>query len=797
MAAKSDSTTGKASAGKKSTASTAGGKKSAASTASGKKTAATRKPGAAAGTKSGKTTARASGKGKKPSVRVAPIRAKGKDLVIVESPAKARTVGQILGDKYVVTASQGHVRDLPQWRFGVNIEQDFEPSYEVVKDKRDLIDQLKAAGASANDIYLATDPDREGEAISWHLQEAADWDRRTAPPKRVVFHEITKDAVEEAFSHPREIDMQLVNAQQARRILDRLVGYQISPLLRKRVQRGVSAGRVQSVALRMVVDREREIEAFVPVESWTIDARLRKEGETAEFSAHLHSVKGQRGRLNIGKEEDARRYEAELEGAKYAVAEVRKRDVRQRPAAPFTTSTMQQDAGRKLRFTAQRTMSVAQQLYEGLDVGAGGSVGLITYMRTDSTQVAASAVSEAREYIAGRYGKEYHPDKPRVYSRRSKAAQEAHEAIRPTSILRDPASLKPFLNSEQLRLYTLVWERMLASQMSDAVSEATTVDIDAACRESGNVYNFRATGSVMKFAGFRTVYLEGRDENANADDAKMLPRLDAGDPLACEGLTANQHFTEPPPRFTEATLIKSMEERGIGRPSTYAPTIGTLLFRYYVERKQGRLFPTKLGITLTDLLTEFFPDVMNLDFTAGMEEELDAVSRGERGWVPMLGEFYGPFHQALENATESMPRVRLEEATDEVCDDCGMPMVIRIGRFGRFMSCTGYPECKGTKPILNKIGVACPECGGDLVERRARGRGGRPFWGCSRYPACEFILNRRPVPKPCPECGKLMAQQNRDTVACTSCSWQEATGQEAAGDTADGSQPGELVGIGD
>ena len=806
MAAKSESTAGKA-AGKGTSKAT--GKKAAASSASGKTSAsrsgsaATKAPArkstsksTSAAAKGSKTSARASGKGTRTASKVAPIKAKGKDLVIVESPAKARTVGQILGNKYVVTASQGHVRDLPQWRFGVNIEEDFAPSYEVVKDKKDLVSQLKAAGDSANDIYLATDPDREGEAISWHLQEAAAWDDRAAPPKRVVFHEITKDAVEEAFSHPREIDMQLVNAQQARRILDRLVGYQISPLLRKRVQRGVSAGRVQSVALRMVVDREREIDAFVPVESWTLDARLRKENDATEFAAQLHSVKGKRGRINIAKEEEARRFETELEGAKYSVAEVKKRDVRQRPAAPFTTSTMQQEAGRKLRFTAQRTMSVAQQLYEGLDVGAGGPMGLITYMRTDSTQVATSAVTEARDYIAGRYGKEYRPEKPRVFSRRSKAAQEAHEAIRPTSIRRDPASLKPFLSSEQLRLYTLVWERMLASQMADAVSEATSVDIDAACQGTSNVYNFRATGSVLKFAGFRSVYLEGRDESSDSDNAKTLPVLSADDPLACEGLAANQHFTEPPPRFTEATLIKAMEERGIGRPSTYAPTIGTLLGRYYVERKQTRLFPTTLGLTLSDLLTEFFPDVMDLDFTAGMEEELDAVSRGERGWVPMLGEFYEPFHKAMENATESMPRVRLEEETDEVCDDCTKPMVIKIGRFGRFMSCTGYPDCKGTKPILNKIGVTCPDCGGDLVERRARGRGGRPFWGCSKYPACEFIVNRKPVPNPCPECGKLMLQQNRNTVACTSCSWQEAVAQNSA-EAAEGSETGELVSVGD
>ena len=777
---------------RKKPAAASAGKKSAASAR-----AATSKKGGSTASKNGKAGAKSSGKSARASSKVAPIKSKGKDLVIVESPAKARTVGQILGNKYVVTASQGHVRDLPQWRFGVNIEQDFEPVYEVVKDKKDLVSQLKAAGDNANDIYLATDPDREGEAISWHLQEAADWDGRSSPPKRVVFHEITKDAVEEAFSHPREIDMQLVNAQQARRILDRLVGYQISPLLRKRVQRGVSAGRVQSVALRMVAEREREIAAFVPVESWTIDVLLRQEEQKSEFSAQLRSLKGQRGRLTISREEDARRYESELEGAKYGVAEVTKRDVRQRPAAPFTTSTMQQEAGRKLRFTSQRTMSVAQQLYEGLDVGAGGSVGLITYMRTDSTQVAVSAVTETREYIAGRFGKEYRPDKPRVYSRRSKAAQEAHEAIRPTSIHRDPASLKPYLSSEQLRLYTLVWERMLASQMSDAVSEATSVDIDATCRESGNVYNFRATGSVLKFAGFRNVYLEGRDESSDADNAKTLPRLEAGDPLACDGLAANQHFTEPPPRFTEATLIKAMEERGIGRPSTYAPTIGTLLGRYYVERKQSRLFPTTLGLTLSDLLTEYFPGVMDLDFTAGMEEELDAVSRGERGWVPMLGEFYGPFRDALDNATETMPRIRLEEETDEVCDDCSKPMVIKIGRFGRFMSCTGYPDCKGTKPILNKIGVVCPDCGGDLVERRARGRGGRPFWGCSRYPNCEFIMNRKPVPNPCPECGKLMVQQNRSTVACTSCSWEESANQTGTGEAGEGTQAGELVSVGD
>ena len=714
----------------------------------------------------------------------------GKSLVIVESPAKARTVGQILGNKYVVTASQGHVRDLPKSKIGVDVEQDFEPSYVIMKDKQSLLTQIKKAGKEAKQVFLATDPDREGEAISWHLQTAADWGSLATPPKRVVFHEITKEAVEEAFRNPREIDMQLVNAQQARRILDRLVGYQISPLLWRRVQRGTSAGRVQSVSLRMVVDREREIEAFIPVESWTIDNILRKAGSEAieknQFSASLHSVKGDRARISIPKEEDARRYESELADADYKVAEVRKRDVRQRPSAPFTTSTMQQEAGRKLRFTAQRTMAVAQQLYEGLNVGSEGQIGLITYMRTDSTQVASTALEEVREYIQAKYGKDHLPAKPKVYTRAAKGAQEAHEAVRPTSIKRDPASLKDYLSGEQLNLYTLIWSRMLASQMEDARSEATTLNIDAVCKGTGAVYNFRASGSVLKFAGFRSVYMEGRDDSEETDDKNSLPALAVGDALSCSKLDANQHFTEPLPRFTEATLIKAMEEKGIGRPSTYAPTIGTLVDRNYVERERNRLTPTKLGITITDLLTEYFTNIMDLDFTAKMEEELDDVSRGERDWVPMLGEFYGPFEEALSNADELMPKIRMDEETDEVCDcggsdkcehtdTCGKPLVIKTGRFGRFMACTGFPECRNTKPILKKTGVSCPKpnCGGDIVERRARGRG-RSFYGCSNYPDCDLILNQQPLPTPCPECAGLMVMKGRNNSACTNCSWQEA-----------------------
>ena len=719
-------------------------------------------------------------KPKKASPRSRKSRSTGKQLVVVESPAKARTVGQILGNKYVVAASQGHVRDLPKSKIGVEVENDFEPSYVIMRDKRSILKDLKQAGDQASSIYLATDPDREGEAISWHLQQAAQWDQRPDPPKRVVFHEITKQAVEEAFEHPREIDMQLVNAQQARRILDRLVGYQISPLLWRRVQRGLSAGRVQSVALRMVVDREKEIQAFVPVESWTLEAQLHKEGDPADkthlFTGVLHSEKGSRRRLNIPNEDEARGYEVELREASYSVSDVRKRQVRQRPSAPFTTSTLQQEAGRKLRLTPRRTMAVAQELYEGLPIGGGDSVGLITYMRTDSVQVASSAVQETREYISGKYGKDYVPDKPRTFSTRAKAAQEAHEAIRPTSIMRTPDSLKSYLSQTQLRVYRLIWERMVASQMADARSEATTVDIEATCQSSGKVYIFRATGSVLVFPGFRAVYMESRDDTDD-DSVQALPPLAKEDRLACEKLEALQHFTKPPPRFTEATLIKAMEEKGIGRPSTYAPTVGTLLDRHYVAKEQNRLVPTELGATVTKLLLDFFTDVMDLDFTAKMEEELDEVSRGEREWVPMLGEFYDPFQKALQVAEESMPRTKIEEETDEVCESCGKPMVIKTGRFGRFMACTGFPDCRNTKPILNRTGVNCPRCGGDLVERRGRG-GRRPFYGCSRYPECDFLVNQRPLPTPCPECSGLMVQRSRDVAACTNCNWSEPVAEQ-------------------
>jgi len=754
----------------------------------------------------------------------------GSKLVVVESPAKARTIERILGKEFVVKASQGHVRDLPKGKLGVDIKAGFEPSYTVMGEKKATIQELKTLGKSASTIFLATDPDREGEAISWHLAEAADWGIESDRLKRVVFHEITKEAVEEAFQHPRSIDMELVNAQQARRILDRLVGYQISPLLWKKVQRGLSAGRVQSVALRMVVDREREVQAFVAREYWTIEARLQKEERTKAqqgdpFTATLNSLKGQRGKLDIPNEPAARGIEEELKGADYVVAQVKQREVKQTPAPPFITSTLQQEASRKLRFTAQRTMSLAQQLYEGVPLGAEGSQGLITYMRTDSTNVAASALQETREFIRGKFGKEYLPQQARVFRRKSKGAQEAHEAVRPTSIARDPEQLKSYLGRDQLRLYDLIWKRMLASQMADARSDSTSVDIDARCQTAGKTYLFRATGSVLKFPGFRVLYMETPDEAEEDEGKAVLPPLTASEPLDSQSLDTKQHFTQPPPRYSEASLIKALEEKGIGRPSTYAPIISTITGRHYVDKEAGRLKPSELGCTVCDLLTQFFPDIMDTGFTAKMEEELDDVARGERKWVPMLEDFYAPFEKSLKVATEAMPRVKVEEATDEVCEKCGKPMVIKTGRFGRFLACTSFPECKNTKPVPSeaapgtaaetagqaqeptdevcdkcakpmvvktgrfgrflacsdyptcknskplKIGVLCPKCGGDLVQRRSRGRG-RVFYGCSKYPDCDFIVNQQPLPEPCPECSGLMVASGNNGQRCTVCSWK-------------------------
>ena len=764
-----------------------------------------------------------------------PKRGTAASLVVVESPAKARTIERILGPNFVVKASLGHLRDLPKSKLGVNVEEGFAPSYSVLKDKQTIVQEFKRLGEKASSIYLATDPDREGEAISWHLLEAASWDKGNTPTHRVVFHEITPDAVKAAFDNPRAINMELVNAQQARRILDRLVGYQISPLLWRKVQRGLSAGRVQSVALRLVVEREKKIEGFVPSEYWSIEAQLKKKsGSKAKkdepFVAVLQSLKGHKGKLEISNESTAREIERELTGAAYAVALVKKREVKQSPAPPFITSTLQQEAGRKLRFTAKRTMAIAQQLYEGLPIGKEGSVGLITYMRTDSTHVAPSALQDARSYISRKFGDDYLPKQVRIFKKKSKAAQEAHEAIRPTSMYRELQSVKPHLSSDQYRLYDLIWRRMLASQMADASSDSTTVDTEAKCAGAARVYVFRTTGSVLKFPGFRVLYLESKDDGDDKESTGPLPELSQGDALVCLKLDPKQHFTQPPPRFTESSLIKVLEEEGIGRPSTYAPTISTILDRHYVLKETGKLKPTELGSTVCELLSQFFSDIMDTNFTARMEEELDEVARGERQWVPMLRDFYGPFQKSLEVAAETMPRVKVEEATEELCEVCGNPMVIKIGRFGRFMACSDFPTCKNTRPVPSesspasaaqgsnsaqpeqdtgetcekcgqpmvvkvgrfgrfiacsnypkcknskpfKTGVPCPKCGGDLLERRTRGKG-RVFYGCSRYPDCDFVVNQRPLSDPCPECNGLMVSSGRNGTRCTSCAWKGET----------------------
>jgi DNA topoisomerase-1 len=721
-----------------------------------------------------KKTAKRTTRATAASVSVNGHRRDGQNIVVVESPAKARTLGRILGDDYHVMASMGHVRDLPDDKLGVDVQHDFQPEYLLRKDKAKVLQELRSASRNAPAVYLATDPDREGEAISWHLLEAANI--RPEQARRVVFHEITADAIRRAFQEPREIDRDLVDAQQARRVLDRLVGYLLSPLLWKKVRRGLSAGRVQSAALRLVVDREREIEAFVSQEYWTIEAELAsRQAADTPFTARLHSLEGQRKALEVPNEQAADELVADLRPAAYQVKSVRKRETARRPAPPFITSTLQQEASRKLRFTARRTMTVAQQLYEGLPVNGEGPVGLITYMRTDSTSMAQEAVQEARGVIERRFGREYVPKDPRVYTKRVKGAQEAHEAIRPTSFLRDPESLRNSLTREQLQLYQLIWQRALASQIADARFDQTSVEVSATRTPSGASYLLRASGSVMTFAGFLAVYREGLDEpDADDDEGRVLPELREGQPLDLQKLDPLQHFTQPPPRYTEATLIKALEERGIGRPSTYAPILSTIQDRGYVDKTDNRFRPLKLGTVVADLLKDFFPQIVDLDFTSGMEEELDEVARGERQWVPLIKEFYTPFDLRLQEAADKMPRVRdVDEASTEICPVCGAQMVIKRGRFGPFLSCSRFPECKGTKRLETRTGARCPECGGELVERRST-KTKRTFWGCSNYPACSFLVNEKPLPQPCPQCGGLTLARGREGAHChdKECGWQ-------------------------
>lgn len=692
-----------------------------------------------------------------------------KSLVIVESPAKAATLSRFLGDKYTIKASKGHIRDLPKSTLGVNIEKDFEPTYKVPPDKKKVIKEIKEALGKAGAIYLATDPDREGEAISWHLLEAMGLNKNGHPIHRVVFHEIVAEAVQEAFKHPRKINMDLVNAQQARRILDRIVGYQLSPWLWKKFKRGLSAGRVQSAALRLVVDREKEIRDFIKQEFWTIEAELsRLKDAEARFKAALVGLKGQK-KLDIENEEKARSLESELKDARYSVLSVTTKEAQRQPPPPFITSTLQQEAWRKFRFSAVRTMTLAQQLYEGLPIGSEGPVGLITYMRTDSTKVSHTAIDEARDFIAKKYDKTFLPTHARLFSaKKVKGAQEAHEAIRPTSIFREPGQVKPHLDTNQYKVYDLIWKRMLASQIAAAKYHNTSVDISANTDKDSKEYILHATSSVQTFPGFTILYIEGRDDSSEEEPSFMLPHLKKGEFLKLLGLFPEQHFTQPPPRYTEATLIKTLEEKGIGRPSTYAPIISTLLYREYAIKKEGRFHPQQVGMIVSDLLTQHFPRIVDLDFTAQMEEELDKVASGKQDWVTLLKEFYKDFSPTLQEAMEKAPRVHMEpEKTDENCALCGKPMVVKSGRFGKFLACSGYPECKNTKPYFIKTEITCPECGGSLLGRLNKKR--RIFYGCSNYPKCKFVSGYKPVAQPCPFCQGLMVQTSSDWLRCTKC----------------------------
>lgn len=702
--------------------------------------------------------------GQQPPPRNSNSQRSGK-LVIVESPAKARTVGRFLGKGYTVKASVGHIRDLLKSQLSVDINNNFEPKYRVPNEKRPVVKELKELAQKVEEVYLATDPDREGEAIAWHLMESAELDPNQT--RRVVFHEITEPAIEEAFRHPRQINMNLVNAQQARRVLDRLVGYSISPLLWEKVRGRLSAGRVQSVALRLIVEREREIQNFVPVEYWTIAAELRPETSSNTYVARLARV--DEADPELPNETVVQSILEDLEKAEFRVQKIKRGERRRKAAAPFITSTLQQEASRRLGYTAKRTMALAQQLYEGLDVGEGGSTGLITYMRTDSTNISELAQEEARQFISTTYGKSYLPEKPPQYRTRAKGAQEAHEAIRPTSVLRQPEKIKAYLSNDQFRLYQLIWQRFVASQMEAAVYDTLTVEIQAVSHS--HQYLLRASGSTLRFAGYLVVYEEAQDEDQKSEESENVripAELEEGQRQELVRLIPEQHFTQPPPRFTEASLVQVLEEYGIGRPSTYAPILSTIQERGYVIRENKRLIPTETGILVNDLLVEHFSNIFNTSFTADMEEDLDEISLGERPWSDVVRNFYDNFAPQVERAQKEMPTNKAEpEKIGRACPKCGHDLIIRWGRYGKFISCSNFPECRHTEAWLEKIGVKCPECGGDLVERKSRK--GRIFYGCANYPNCQFTSWKRPIPAPCPKCGGVLVIANKREVQCLSC----------------------------
>lgn len=689
-------------------------------------------------------------------------------LVIVESPAKARTVSRFLGKNFTVKASVGHVRDLLKSQLSVDVENGFVPKYRVPNEKRPVVKEIKALAKKAEEVYLATDPDREGEAIAWHLKEAAEIDEGIS--RRVVFHEITQPAVKEAFAHPREINMDLVDAQQARRILDRLVGYNLSPLLWRKVRGRLSAGRVQSVALRLVVEREREIEAFVSEEYWTISAELRPEDEKETFIVKLKKINGDEPVLSS--ELDVEPILKDMNSAEYVISMINRGERKRKPAAPFITSTLQQDASRRLGLTARRTMSLAQQLYEGIDVGNGGNVGLITYMRTDSTNVSVVAQKEARQFITDKYGPEFLPHKMPKYKTKARGAQEAHEAIRPTSVGRQPSLVKKYLTRDQYRLYRLIWQRFVASQMASAIYDTVKVEVIGSSTEHS--YLLRASGSTLRFKGFLEVYEVAKARNSSVEengDVNIPENISEGQPQELVCLLPEQHFTQPPPRYSEASLVSVLEENGIGRPSTYAPILSTLQQRGYVYRENRRLFPTETGLVVNDLITEHFPNIVDTGFTASMEEDLDSIASGQQSWVDIVSYFYFPFAEQVAKAEEMMPEVKTDpEPIGRACPESGHDLVLRWGRYGKFISCSNFPECRYTEPWLEKIGVKCPQDGGELVERKTRK--GRTFYGCENYPTCDFTSWKRPLPAPCPICGGLLVAVNKNHAQCLSCEQQ-------------------------
>lgn len=686
-------------------------------------------------------------------------------LVIVESPAKAKTIERYLGKKYTVKASMGHVRDLPKSKMGIDFDNNYEPNYITIRGKGPVLQELRKAGKKAKKIYLAADPDREGEAIAWHLAYNLNVDPES--DCRVVFNEITKEAVKDSFKNPRPINMDLVNAQQGRRILDRLVGYNISPLLWKKVKKGLSAGRVQSVAVKMIIDRENEIKKFKPEEYWSINGHFKSEGEA--FEGYFHRLKGKKH--DLPNQASVDKVLELIPDKTFLVKKVTKRERKRNPALPFTTSSLQQEAARKLNFRARKTMMIAQQLYEGIDLGRkdGGITGLITYMRTDSTRISETAKGEASKYITEAYGKEYLGSKRKT--KKSESTQDAHEAVRPTSAFREPSKVKAKLSRDQYRLYKLIWDRFVASMMAPAIMDTMTVQLEQ------NGVEFRATGSKIKFKGFMKIYIEGSDDNVK-EEHKLLPTLEEGMEVAVDKIVPNQHFTQPPPRYTEARLVKTMEENGIGRPSTYAPTLDTIQRRGYVTLDKRRFMPTELGEIVIDMIVEFFPKIIDIDFTADMENDLDSIEAGKREWVEVIDSFYSDFEKKLKIAEKEMEDVEIkDEPTGEDCEKCGHPMVYKMGRYGKFMACSNFPECRNTKAILKEVGVTCPKCKkGQIVERRSKKR--RLFYGCDQYPDCEFVSWDKPIPRPCPKCeGTLVEKKAKKgaRVECISCDYKEDT----------------------